>query len=57
MHPLHASILPGFPAHHLGELFGRLWVLIRPLVASEEHLLWPVRGRSLSVSRLDSVLA
>ena len=38
MYPLSASIIPGFPVHYLGELFGRLWVLIRPRVNPFCHL-------------------
>ena len=30
MYPLNTFILPGFPVHYLDELFGRIWVLIRP---------------------------
>ena len=32
MYPLKSSILPGFPTIYLGELFRRLWILIRPRV-------------------------
>lgn len=47
MYPFNSSILPGFPAVYLGELFGRLWVRIRPrsaLPTASLHL--PLAGRT-----------
>ena len=53
MYPLKSSILPGFPTIYLGELFRRLWILIRPRSGSPTaSLRLPFPGRTSPTFRM-----